>query len=71
MSTKVLDLKNSINDEMYCQGCGSKVSKDNLLNFLKEEGKNSEFVDSVKINLSSKTFLQTIDHKIFLLSKSI
>lgn len=62
MNTKVLDLKNSINDEMYCQGCGSKVSKNNLLNFLKEEGKNSEFVDSVKINLSSKTFLQTIDH---------
>ena len=47
---------------MYCQGCGSKVSKKNLVNYLNQFNQNHELPDSSKIKLQSTYFLQTIDH---------
>ena len=62
MKKKTLQLYKSKKIKMYCQGCGSKVSKKNLINFLKKENLNTNLSDSSKIIMNSKTILQTIDH---------
>ena len=48
--------------KMYCQGCGSKVSKNNLVDFLHKENDNLELSDSTQISFQSSSILQTIDH---------
>tara|TARA_B100000989_G_scaffold157485_1_gene117624 strand:- start:1159 stop:3315 length:2157 start_codon:yes stop_codon:yes gene_type:complete len=62
MKKKTLQLYKSKKIKMYCQGCGSKVSKKNLINFLKKEKLSTNLSDSSKIIMNSKTILQTIDH---------
>ncbi len=62
MSKKNLELEKSKNIKMYCQGCGSKVSKNTLVNFLNAENSNPELSDSSIINTSSSSLLQSIDH---------
>ena len=54
------DTKDEI--EMYCQGCGSKVSKKSLVNFLKKNKTNKELTDSTLLKINQKYILQTIDH---------
>ncbi len=51
-----------LKNQMYCQGCGSKVSKNTLTNFLKKQNDNLELSDSAIINSNSKNILQSIDH---------
>ena len=41
---------------MYCQGCGSKVSKNTLLDYLIIDKTNSELSDSVLLLLKKKDF---------------
>ena len=63
MKKNIYYLNNSKkNQEMYCQGCGSKVSKNNLLDFLHEENDNLELSDSTQTSFKSNIILQTIDH---------
>ena len=62
MKKKSLQLEKEKKIEMYCQGCGSKVSKKNLIDFLKKEKFNTNLSDSSNIMLKSKSILQTIDH---------
>ena len=47
---------------MYCQGCGSKVSKGALVNYIKKINDNIDLADSLIINNKSLKILQTIDH---------
>lgn len=47
---------------MYCQGCGSKVSKDGLIEYLKFIKKNLILEDSSILSILDKKILQTIDH---------
>lgn len=49
-------------NEMYCQGCGSKVSKNTLLDYLIIDKTNSELSDSSIATFKEKRILQTIDH---------
>lgn len=54
-----------INDDipkMYCQGCGSKVSKNTLVNFLSDQKSNNELSDATEIKFKQNEILQTIDH---------
>ena len=53
--------KNDIS-KMYCQGCGSKVSKNTLINFLSNQDKNKELSDAIEIKFEHSEILQTIDH---------
>ena len=46
MSDKYLKLDHEEENKMYCQGCGSKVSKKNLLNYLKNNTNNYNLSDS-------------------------
>ena len=62
MAIRDLEIGKSTNIKMYCQGCGSKVSKNTLVNFLNEENFNSDLPDSSVININSSSLLQTIDH---------
>ncbi len=62
MAFRYFELEKSTNIKMYCQGCGSKVSKNTLVNFLNEENFNSDLPDSSVININSSSLLQTIDH---------
>ncbi len=62
MDKKNYELENFNEIKMHCQGCGSKVSKDTLLNYLKKSNDNSELSDSIEINSKSLKILQTIDH---------
>ncbi len=62
MTKKNLELEKSKDIKMYCQGCGSKVSKNTLVNFLNEENSNPELSDASIINTSSSSLLQSIDH---------
>ena len=48
--------------EMYCQGCGSKVSKTTLMDYLSESSNNSELSDSGIVKFSNNQILQTIDY---------
>ncbi len=64
MIKKIVNLNNyqkSV-DNMICQGCGSKVSKATLLNYLNRENINSELSDSSILDVNSKSLLQSIDH---------
>ncbi len=62
MTKKNLELEKPKNIKMYCQGCGSKVSKNTLVNFLNAENLNPELSDSSIINNNSLSLLQSIDH---------
>jgi len=64
MKKEVINLKGyeSLSNKMYCQGCGSKVSKNTLVNFLKKEDVNHELSDSSIIETNSSTLIQSIDH---------
>mgnify|MGYP001962302884 FL=1 len=62
MTKKNLELENLKDIKMYCQGCGSKVSKKTLVNFLNEENSNPELSDASRINTNSSYMLQSIDH---------
>ena len=65
-----LDMKKKIvsenfeiqNQEMYCQGCGSKISKATLMNYLSENSNNNELADSSIVKFSNNQILQTVDH---------
>ena len=50
------------NQEMYCQGCGSKISKVTLLDYLSESSNNNELADSSIVKFPNNQILQTVDH---------
>ena len=50
------------NQEMYCQGCGSKISKETLTDYLSENSNNNELADSSIVKFSNNQILQTVDH---------
>ena len=50
------------NQEMYCQGCGSKVSKVTLMDYLSESSNENELADSSIVKFNNNQILQTIDH---------
>ena len=64
MNKKIYNLNNFKDDtpKMYCQGCGSKVSKNTLINFLSNQNNNKELSDSTEIKFEQSAVLQTIDH---------
>ena len=62
MNKKNFELKNSKHIKMYCQGCGSKVSKNTLINYIGKTNDNMDLADSSIINNNSLNMLQTIDH---------
>ena len=64
MNKKIYYLNNFKDDtpKMYCQGCGSKVSKNTLINFLSNQNNNKELSDSIEIKFEQNNILQTIDH---------
>ena len=63
MNKKDFELENSEETKMYCQGCGSKVSKNTLISYLKNMNNNNiELADSSVIYNKSLKTLQTIDH---------
>jgi len=57
-----LDNLNKDADEMFCQGCGSKVSKKSLVKFLSKDDSNKELSDSSLLETNRSHILQTIDH---------
>ena len=65
-----LDMKKKIvsenfgiqNQEMYCQGCGSKISKATLMDYLSGNSNNNELADSSIVKFSNNQILQTVDH---------
>jgi len=64
MHKKIHNLS-EINDDipkMYCQGCGSKVSKNTLVNYLSNQKSNNELSDATEIKFEQDEILQTIDH---------
>ncbi len=62
MAKKNFELENFKNTLMYCQGCGSKVSKNTLINYIKKNSDNIYLKDSSIVNNPSLQILQTIDH---------
>ncbi len=46
---------------MYCQGCGSKVSKNNLVEYLNSFNAGSDLPDSSFVDLKTEKIIQTID----------
>lgn len=64
MNKKISNLTEHKEDipKMYCQGCGSKVSKNTLVNYLSNQEKNSELSDATEIKFDHRDILQTIDH---------
>ncbi len=62
MNKRSFELENFKNTKMYCQGCGSKVSKNTLINYLKKTSDNIYLKDSSIVNNKSLQILQTIDH---------
>ena len=64
MNKKIFNLTEHKEDipKMYCQGCGSKVSKNTLVNYLSNQKKNSELSDATEIKFDYRDILQTIDH---------
>ncbi len=62
MSFRNFELEKPTGIKMYCQGCGSKVSKNTLVNYLNEEDSNNDLPDSSIINTNSSSLLQSIDH---------
>ena len=64
MSKKIYNLYEINKDipKMYCQGCGSKVSKNTLVDFLSNQKSNNELSDATEIKFKQNEILQTIDH---------
>jgi selenide,water dikinase len=64
MNKKIFNLNEYKDDipKMYCQGCGSKVSKNTLSNFLSSQKTNQELSDATEIEFKQNNILQTIDH---------
>ena len=62
MTKRNFELENFENTKMYCQGCGSKVSKNTLINYIKKTTENTYLRDSSIVNNKSLKILQTIDH---------
>ena len=62
MTKRNFELENFKNIMMYCQGCGSKVSKNTLINYIKKTSDNIYLNDSSIVNNRSLQILQTIDH---------
>ena len=62
MTKRNLELENFEKTKMYCQGCGSKVSKKTLINYIKKTSENIYLKDSSIVNNKSLQILQTIDH---------
>ena len=62
MTKKNFELENSKDIKMYCQGCGSKVSKSTLVDYIRKINDNVDLTDSAIINNNSSEILQTIDH---------
>ena len=62
MTKKNFEIEKSKNIKMYCQGCGSKVSKKTLVKFLNSESSNPELSDASIVNNNSLSQLQSIDH---------
>src|SRR5210317_332248 len=58
----VLSISKQNKSKMYCQGCGSKVSKNTLVNFLSDQKSNKELSDATEIKFEQNNILQTIDH---------
>ena len=64
MNKKIFNLIENKEDipKMYCQGCGSKVSKNTLVNYLANQKTNNELSDATEIKFNHRDILQTIDH---------
>ena len=62
MTKRNFELENFKNTIMHCQGCGSKVSKNTLVNYIKKTSDNIYLKDSSIVNNKSLQILQTIDH---------
>ena len=64
MNKKIFNLNENKDDipKMFCQGCGSKVSKNTLSNFLSSQKTNQELSDATEIEFKQNNILQTIDH---------
>jgi selenide,water dikinase len=64
MKKKIFNLNENKDDipKMFCQGCGSKVSKNTLINFLSSQKTNKELSDAIEIEFKQNNILQTIDH---------
>ena len=62
MTKKNFELEKLNEFKMYCQGCGSKVSKNTLINYLRKSNDNNNLSDSSILNHKSLKTLQTIDH---------
>ena len=64
MNKKIFSLNENKDDipKMYCQGCGSKVSKNTLIHFLSGQKTNKELSDATEIKFKQNNILQTIDH---------
>ena len=56
------DINKNNSDIMHCQGCGSKVSKITLIDYLNKKKLNFKLEDSTIIKNKSNKILQTIDH---------
>ena len=61
MNKKLIGTKNIL-ENMYCQGCGSKASKNSLVNYLSKENENQLLSDASTIEHSSTKIIQSIDH---------
>ena len=62
MTKRNFELENFENTKMYCQGCGSKVSKNTLISYIKKTSDNIYLKDSSIVNNKSLQILQSIDH---------
>ena len=56
----ISSIKNA--ETMHCQGCGSKASKNSLLNYLEKENEKQLLPDASVIEHSSTKIIQSIDH---------
>ena len=61
MNKKLIGTKNEL-ENMYCQGCGSKASKNSLVNYLSKKNENQLLSDASTIEHSSTKIIQSIDH---------
>ena len=61
MNKKLIGTKNIL-ENMYCQGCGSKASKNSLVNYLSKKNENQLLSDASTIEHSSTKIIQSIDH---------
>ncbi len=62
LKKRIFELDSKENIDMYCQGCGSKVSKINLVEYLSSINMNHKLSDSEIIKMEKNNFLQSIDH---------